>query len=80
MELLFTSMVDTDISARILPPTMNYFIRQLGLSAAAKRRWALYASVDRDGGARLSGLRFIPAHTAFDRCDFLATSNGESMT
>ncbi len=59
---------------------MNYFIQQLGLSTAAKRRWQLYANVDGDGGARLSGMNVIPAHIAFDRCDSLATNSGEPMT
>jgi len=58
---------------------MNYFIQQLGLSAA-DRRWQLYANVDGDGGARLSGMPSIPAHIAFDRCDSLATNSGEPMT
>ena len=65
---------------RILPPTMNYFIQQLGLSTAAKRRWQSYANVSGDGGARLSGMNVIPAHIAFDRCDSLATNSGEPMT
>jgi len=59
---------------------MSYFIQQLGLSNAAKRRWQSYAIVNVDGGARLSGMNVIPAHIAFDRCDSLATNSGEPMT
>jgi hypothetical protein len=78
-ELSFTSMVDRPLPFRILPPTVNYFIRQLGLSTAAKRRWQSYANVDGYGDARLSGMNVIPAHIAFDRCDSLATNSGEPM-
>jgi hypothetical protein len=59
---------------------MNYFIQQLGLSTAAKRRWQSYANVNGYGGSRLSGMNVIPAHIAFDRCDSLATNSGEPMT
>ena len=59
---------------------MNYFIQQLGLPTAAKQRWQSYANVDGDGGARLSGMNVLPAHTAFNRCDSLATISGEPMT
>ena len=59
---------------------MNYFIQQLRLATAAKRRWQSYANVDGDGGARLSGMNLIPAHSAFSRCDSLSIHNGEPMT
>jgi hypothetical protein len=59
---------------------MSYFIQQLGLATAAKRRWQSYAIASVDGGARLSGMNVIPAHIAFDRCDSLATNSGEPMT
>ena len=58
---------------------MKFENRQLGLSTAAKQRWQSYANVDGDGGARLSDMNVIPAHTAFDRCDSLATISGEPM-
>jgi len=59
---------------------MNYFIQQLGLSNAAKRRWQSHANVDAYGGSRLSGMNVISAHIAFNRCDSLATNSGEPMT
>ena len=59
---------------------MNYFIQQIRLATAAKRRWQSYAIVNADGSARLSGMNFIPAHIAFDHCDRLATNSGEPMT
>ena len=45
---------------------MKNSIRQLGLAAVAKRRWQSYANVDGDGGARLSGMQPIPAHSVLD--------------
>ena len=59
---------------------MNYFIQQIRLTTAAKRRWQSYATANADGSARLSGMNLIPAHIAFDRCDRLATNSGEPMT
>jgi len=59
---------------------MNDSIQQLDLSTAAKRRWQAYANVDGYGDARLSIMNIIPAHIAFDRCDFLATNSGKPMT
>jgi hypothetical protein len=56
---------------------MTEFIQQLRSLTAANRRWQSYANVDRVGHARLTG---IPAHSAFGRCDSLATIGGEAMT
>ena len=59
---------------------MNFFIKQNGLSTAATRRGHSYANVDGVGGACLSGMNLIPAHSAFDHFDSLATNSGEPMT
>ena len=59
---------------------MKRSISQLGFATAAKRRWQSYANVDADGGARLSGMERIPAHTAFDRSEYLAVNSEEPMT
>ena len=59
---------------------MIHFNQKLGLATVADRRWQSYANVTADGGARLSGMEFIPVHIAFDRCDSLATNSGEPMT
>ncbi len=63
---------------------MKLSIQQFGLATVAKRRWQSYANVDGDGGLRLSGMKRIPAHTAFDRCESLAVNlmidSGEPMT
>jgi len=59
---------------------MNTPIQQLGLSIAANWRRHSYASVNGFGGSRLSGMHVIPAHTAFNRCNLLATDSGEPMT
>jgi len=59
---------------------MNNFIYQLRSSNAAERCWQSYANANSDGGSRLSGMKLIPAHSAFDRCDSLATISGEPMT
>lgn len=58
---------------------MTFGTKQLGLSTVATKRWQSYANVDGDGGARLSDMNVIPAHTAFNRCDSLATISGEPM-
>jgi len=58
---------------------MNYRTQQLGLSPAAARRWQSYANVDGYGSANLSGMKQIPAHIVFNRCDSLATNSGEPM-
>ena len=58
---------------------MNAFVQKLGLSTVTKRRGHSYANAVADGYAYLSGMRLMPAHIAFGRCDALATNSGEPM-